>query len=49
MLSELFGIHIEALLVKKQNVTSTELEFSLDKNFEDRILFYCRKLSEFAA
>lgn len=49
MLSELFGIHMEELLVKKQNEVSTELEFCADKSFEDRILVYYRKLSELAA
>lgn len=49
MLSELFGIHMEELLVKKQNEISTELVFCADKSFEDRILVYYRKLSELAA
>lgn len=49
MLSELFGVHMEELLVKKQNVASTELVFCADKSFLDRILFYYRKLSELAA
>ena len=39
MLSELFGTHMEELLVKKQNVVSTELVFCADKSFGDRILF----------
>ena len=49
MLSELFGVHMEELLVKKQNVVSTELVFCADKSFGDRIIFYYRKLSELAA
>lgn len=49
MLSELFGTHMEELLVKKQNEGSTELVFCADRNFEDRILLYYRKLSELAA
>ena len=49
MLSELFGTHMEELLVKKQNGVSTELVFCADKSFEDRIIFYYRKLSELAA
>ena len=49
MLSELFGVHMEELLVKKQNGASTELVFCADKGFEDRIIFYYRKLSELAA
>ena len=49
MLSELFGIHMEELLVKKQNEVSTELEFGVDESFEDRMLLYYRKLSELAA
>ena len=49
MLSELFGTHMEELLVKKQNGASTELVFCADKSFGDRILFYYRKLSELAA
>ena len=49
MLSELFGTHMEELLVKKQNGASTELVFCADKSFEDRIIFYYRKLSELVA
>ena len=49
MLSELFGTHMEELLVKKQNGDSTELIFCADKGFGDRIIFYYRKLSEIAA
>lgn len=49
MLSELFGTHMEELLVKKQNGASTELVFCADKSFGDRILFYYRKLFELAA
>ena len=49
MLSEVFGTHMEELLVKKQNVVSTELVFCADKSFEDRIIFYYRKLSELVA
>ena len=37
------------LLVKKQNGASTELVFCADKSFEDRIIFYYRKLSELVA
>ena len=47
--SELFGTHMEELLVKKQNGASTELVFCADKSFGDRIIFYYRKLSEIAA
>ena len=39
---------MEKLLVKKQNVASTELIFCADKCFGDRILFNYRKLSELA-
>lgn len=40
---------MEELLVKKQNVASTEWVFCADKSFGDRILFYYIKLSELVA
>lgn len=49
MLSELFGIHMEELLVKKHYEVPSELVFCADKSFEDRIIAYYRKLSELAA
>jgi len=49
MLSELFGVHMEELLVKEQIEKSTELEIFANKNLEDRLFIYYRKLSEFAA
>lgn len=49
MLSELFGVHMEELLVKKQNGTSTELAFREEKSLEERASAYYKKLFELAA
>lgn len=49
MLSELFGVHMEELLVKKQNNCLPEIAINADGYFENRILAYYRGLSKVAA
>lgn len=49
MLSELFGVHMEELLVKKHIEKSTELVSCADEYLKDRLFIYYRKLSELVA
>lgn len=49
MLSELFGVHMEELLVKKKKNIFTEIAANTDNHIENRIFVYCKKISELAA
>lgn len=49
MLSELFGVHMEELLVKKQIVFTPKMIAVTSCGFEDRITLYYKKLAARAA
>lgn len=49
MLSELFGVHMEELLVKKQISNTPEVIVNVDESIKNRIMIYYQKLSEMAA
>lgn len=45
VLSELFGVHMEELLVKKQKNISSETVINANLYFENRILVYYKRIS----
>ncbi len=49
MLSELFGVHMEDLLAKKQKDIPPVVARDEDNGYENRIISYARRLSKLAA
>lgn len=49
MLSELFGVHMEKLLVKKQSTLQTDYTVFYDMRFQNRIIAYCRAIAKTVA
>ena len=49
MLSELFGVHMEELLVKKHKDNSSKEGLNTEEKFRNRIMLYCKMMSKMSA